>query len=280
MNQFSLNLNGKLYELSSPKVMGILNITPDSFYAGSRKQTEEDIKARCKQIIEEGGDIIDVGAYSSRPDAEHISAEEEKKRLRTGLEILRNEYPEAIISVDTFRAEVAEMCVKEYKVNIINDISAGEMDPQMFRTIADLQIPYIMMHMKGTPQNMQQNPHYENLMKEIFMYFAQRIYQLHEMGVNDLIIDPGFGFGKTLAHNYELMNHLEEFSLFNLPILIGISRKSMIYKLLGSTPSEALNGTTALNTIALLKGANILRVHDVKEAVETVKIVKALNNVQ
>lgn len=277
MNQFSLNLNGKLYELSSPKVMGILNVTPDSFYAGSRKQTEEDIKSRCREIIEEGGDIIDIGAYSSRPDAEHISAEEEKRRLRTGLEILRNEYPEAIVSVDTFRADVAEMCVKEYNVNIINDISAGEMDKEMFNTVARLQVPYIMMHMKGTPQDMQKSPQYTSLMKEIFMYFSEKVYKLHEMGVNDLILDPGFGFGKTLEHNYELMNHLEEFSLFNLPVLVGISRKSMIYKLLGNTPSEALNGTTALNTIALLKGANILRVHDVKEAVETVRIVTALN---
>lgn len=277
MNQFSLNLNGKLYELSSPKVMGILNVTPDSFYAGSRKQTEEDIKSRCREIIEEGGDIIDIGAYSSRPDAEHISTEEEKRRLRTGLEILRNEYPEAIVSVDTFRADVAEMCVKEYNVNIINDISAGEMDKEMFNTVARLQVPYIMMHMKGTPQDMQKSPQYTSLMKEIFMYFSEKVYKLHEMGVNDLILDPGFGFGKTLEHNYELMNHLEEFSLFNLPVLVGISRKSMIYKLLGNTPSEALNGTTALNTIALLKGANILRVHDVKEAVETVRIVTALN---
>lgn len=277
MNQFSLNLNGKLYELSSPKVMGILNVTPDSFYAGSRKQTEEDIKSRCREIIEEGGDIIDIGAYSSRPDAEHISAEEEKRRLRTGLEILRNEYPEAIVSVDTFRADVAEMCVKEYNVNIINDISAGEMDKEMFNTVARLQVPYIMMHMKGTPQDMQKSPQYTSLMKEIFMYFSEKVYKLHEMGVNDLILDLGFGFGKTLEHNYELMNHLEEFSLFNLPVLVGISRKSMIYKLLGNTPSEALNGTTALNTIALLKGANILRVHDVKEAVETVRIVTALN---
>ena len=257
--------------------MGILNVTPDSFYAGSRKQTEEDIKSRCREIIEEGGDIIDIGAYSSRPDAEHIPAEEEKRRLRTGLEILRNEYPEAIVSVDTFRADVAEMCVKEYNVNIINDISAGEMDKEMFNTVARLQVPYIMMHMKGTPQDMQKSPQYTSLMKEIFMYFSEKVYKLHEMGVNDLILDPGFGFGKTLAHNYELMNHLEEFSLFNLPVLVGISRKSMIYKLLGNTPSEALNGTTALNTIALLKGANILRVHDVKEAVETVRIVTALN---
>lgn len=277
MNQFSLNLNGKLYELSSPKVMGILNVTPDSFYAGSRKQTEEDIKSRCREIIEEGGDIIDIGAYSSRRDAEHISAEEEKRRLRTGLEILRNEYPEAIVSVDTFRADVAAMCVKEYNVNIINDISAGEMDKEMFNTVARLQVSYIMMHMKGTPQDMQKSPQYTSLMKEIFMYFSEKVYKLHEMGVNDLILDPGFGFGKTLEHNYELMNHLEEFSLFNLPVLVGISRKSMIYKLLGNTPSEALNGTTALNTIALLKGANILRVHDVKEAVETVRIVTALN---
>ncbi len=277
MNRFSLNLNGNLYELSSPKVMGILNVTPDSFYTGSRKQTEEDIKSRCREINKEGGDIIDIGAYSSRPGAEHISAEEEKRRLRFGLEILRNEYPDSLVSVDTFRADIAEMCVKEYNVNIINDISAGEMDKKMFNTVANLQVPYIMMHMKGTPQDMQKNPQYTSLMKEIFMYFSEKIYKLHEMGVNDLILDPGFGFGKTLENNYELMNHLEEFSLFNLPVLVGISRKSMICRLLGNTPPEALNGTTALNTIALLKGANILRVHDVKEAVETVRIVTALN---
>lgn len=280
MNHYSLNIHGTLFELSTPQVMGILNVTPDSFYAGSRTQTEEEIRQRCRQIIDEGASIIDVGAYSSRPDAVHISAEEEMNRLHTGLRIVREEYPDAIVSVDTFRAEVAERCVGEYGVNIINDIAAGAMDEQMFATVARLQVPYIMMHMQGTPQTMQQEPHYDNVVKEVFLYFATRIQQLHEMGVNDIILDPGFGFGfgKTLAHNYELMAHLEEIPrTFDLPLLVGVSRKTMIYKLLNCTPAEALNGTTVLHTIALLKGAHILRVHDVKEAVEAVRIVETLN---
>ena len=201
MNHYSLNIHGTLFELSTPQVMGILNVTPDSFYAGSRTQTEKEIRQRCRQIIDEGASIIDVGAYSSRPDAVHISAEEEMNRLHTGLRIVREEYPDAIVSVDTFRAEVAERCVGEYGVNIINDIAAGAMDEQMFATVARLQVPYIMMHMQGTPQTMQQEPHYDNVVKEVFLYFATRIQQLHEMGVNDIILDPGFGFGKTLAHN-------------------------------------------------------------------------------
>lgn len=278
MKHYSLNIHGTLFELSSPQVMGILNITPDSFYEESRTQTENDIRQRCRQIIDEGASIIDVGAYSSRPDAIHISAEEEMKRLRTGLRIVREECPEAIVSVDTFRAEVAERCVDEYGVNIINDISAGTLDERMFDTVARLQVPYIMMHMKGSPQTMQQAPHYENVIREVFLYFASRIRQLHDMGVNDIILDPGFGFGKTMEHNYELMAHLEEFTrTFNQPLLVGVSRKSMIYKLLGGTPTDALNGTTVLNTIALMKGAHILRVHDVKEAVEAVRIVTSLD---
>ncbi len=278
MKHYSLNIHGTLFELSSPQVMGILNITPDSFYEESRTQTKNDIRQRCRQIIDEGASIIDVGAYSSRPDAIHISAEEEMKRLRTGLRIIREECPEAIVSVDTFRAEVAERCVDEYGVNIINDISAGTLDERMFDTVARLQVPYIMMHMQGSPQTMQQAPHYENVIREVFLYFASRIRQLHDMGVNDIILDPGFGFGKTMEHNYELMAHLEEFTrTFNQPLLVGVSRKSMIYKLLGGTPTDALNGTTVLNTIALMKGAHILRVHDVKEAVEAVRIVTSLD---
>lgn len=271
-----INVNGSLLDLSGPCVMGILNITPDSFYAGSRMQTEAEIAARAQQILDEGAGIIDIGAYSSRPNAENVSPREEMERLRMGLEILRKTQPGAVISVDTFRADVARMCVEEYGVAIINDIAAGEMDTDMFRTVAELNVPYIMMHMQGTPQNMQQHPHYDNLLKEVFLYFAQKVQQLRDLGMKDIILDPGFGFGKTVEHNYELLAHLEEFRVFELPLLVGVSRKSMIYRLLGNTPQDALNGTTVLDTICLLKGADILRVHDVCEAVETVKIVEAM----
>ena len=275
----SLNVNGRLLDLSTPQVMGILNVTPDSFYAGSRSRTEAEIAARACQILDEGASIIDIGAYSSRSNAEHISPEEEMQRLRTGLEILNRNHPDAIISVDTFRAEVARQCVEEYGAAIINDISAGEMDEQMFPTVARLNVPYIMMHMQGTPQNMQKEPHYENLLKEVFMYFARKVRQLRDLGMKDIILDPGFGFGKTLEHNYELMAHLEEFGIFELPLLVGVSRKSMIYRLFGATPQEALNGTTVLDTVALMKGADILRVHDVREAVEAVRLIEKLKSV-
>lgn len=271
-----INANGKLMDLSQPQVMGILNVTPDSFYAGSRQQTEKEITRRATQILEEGASIIDIGAYSSRPNAEHISPDEEMRRLRTGLEIINRDHPGTIVSVDTFRADVARMCVEEYGAAIINDISAGAMDGQMFNTIARLGVPYIIMHMQGTPQNMQLRPYYDNLLKEIFYYFSEKVQKLRDLGVKDIILDPGFGFGKTLEHNYQLMNHLEEFRIFELPLLVGVSRKSMIYKLLGGTSDDALNGTTVLNTISLIKGANILRVHDVKAAVETIKIVQKM----
>ena len=271
-----INVNGSLLDLSVPCVMGILNITPDSFYAGSRMQTETEIAARAQQILDEGAGIIDIGAYSSRPNAENVSPHEEMERLRMGLEILRKTHPGAVVSVDTFRADVARMCVEEYGVAIITDIAAGEMDADMFRTVVELNVPYIMMHMQGTPQNMQQHPHYDNLLKEVFLYFAQKVQQLRDLGMKDIILDPGFGFGKTVEHNYELLAHLEEFRIFELPLLVGVSRKSMIYRLLGNTPQDALNGTTVLDTICLLKGADILRVHDVREAVETVKIVEAM----
>lgn len=273
-----MNVKGRLLDLSTPQVMGILNVTPDSFYSDSRMQTEKDIADRAQQIIDEGASIIDIGAYSSRPNAEHISAEEEMNRLRTGLDILNRNHPDAVISVDTFRAEVAEQCVKEYGVAMINDISAGEMDNRMFATVAELGVPYIMMHMQGTPQNMQNEPHYDNLMKEVFLYFATKVQQLRDLGVKDIILDPGFGFGKTLEHNYELMAHLDEFSVFELPLLVGVSRKSMIYKLLGGTPQDSLNGTTVLDTVALMKGAHILRVHDVREAVEAVRMTEKIKH--
>lgn len=271
-----INVKGRLLDLTTPQVMGILNVTPDSFYSASRMQTQEEIAVRARQIIDEGASIIDIGAYSSRPNAEHITAGEEMNRLRTGLEIVNRNHPDAIVSVDTFRADVAEQCVKDYGVAIVNDIAAGEMDDRMFETVARLGVPYIMMHMQGTPQNMQKEPHYDNLIKEVFIYFARKVQQLRDLGMKDIILDPGFGFGKTLEHNYELMAHLEEFSIFELPLLVGVSRKSMIYKLLGGTPQDALNGTTVLDTVALMKGANILRVHDVREAVEAVRIVEKL----
>lgn len=273
-----INVKGRLLDLSTPQVMGILNVTPDSFYAGCRMETETEITVRAKQILDEGATIIDIGAYSSRPNAEHISAEEEMNRLRVGLEIINRNHPDAIVSVDTFRADVAEQCVKEYGVAMVNDIAAGEMDERMFQTIAELGVPYIIMHMQGTPQSMQQEPHYDNMLKEVFLYFAKKVQQLRDLGVKDIILDPGFGFGKTLEHNYELMDQLEEFRLFELPLLVGVSRKSMIYKLLGGTPQDALNGTTVLNTVALMKGTNILRVHDVREAVETVRIVEKIKH--
>lgn len=275
---YTINTNGKLMDLSTPQVMGILNITPDSFYAGSRVEDEAEITRRVTQIISEGADMIDVGAYSSRPGADDVTPEEEMKRLRKGLGIVRKLYPKAVVSVDTFRADVAQMCVEEFDVQIINDISGGMLDANMFATVARLGVPYILMHMKGTPQTMQDQPHYDNVVREVMLYFAEKVQQLRDLGAKDIILDPGFGFAKTLDHNYQLMEHLEDFRLLELPILVGVSRKSMIYRLLDSTPQEALNGTTVLNTVALMKGANILRVHDVKECVEAVRITETMRN--
>lgn len=272
----TINIKGDLFPLDRPVVMGILNVTPDSIFAGSRKRTETEITTRIEEILAQGGDWIDIGGYSSRPDATPVTADEEMRRLELGLEILRHDYPSVPVSVDTFRADVARYCVEKYGVAMINDISAGELDPEMFRTVADLQVPYIMMHMRGTPQTMASLTDYTDLMDEIMLYFAEKVRQLCLMGVSDLILDPGFGFSKTLEQNYELMAHLREFGILDLPILVGISRKRMIYQLLGGTPEESLNGTTALHTYALLNGADILRVHDVKEAVEAVRIVQKI----
>ena len=274
---YTINCRGRLVSLETPQVMGILNLTPDSFYASSRQQSEEAIAARCRQIVAEGGTMIDVGAYSSRPGAADVSAEEEMERLRRGLAVVRREVPDAIVSVDTFRAEVARMCVEEYGADIINDISGGQFDRDMFRTVARLGVPYILMHIKGKPQTMQQAPQYDDLMREVMLYFAERLLRLRELGVKDVIVDPGFGFGKTLEHNYDLMAHLGEFRMLEAPLLVGISRKSMIYRLLGGGPEEALNGTTVLNTIALMNGAHILRVHDVRPAAEAVRMIAALD---
>lgn len=273
---YTLNVRGKLLDLSEPQIMGILNVTPDSFFSGSRKQTDVEIRERVEQIVAEGGQMIDIGAYSSRPGADDVSPEEEMARLRKGMKIVREIAPDIPVSVDTFRADVARMCVEELGVDIINDISGGELDKDMFNTVARLGVPYILMHMKGNPQNMQNNPQYDDLVKEVLLYFADKIQRLRDLGQKDIILDPGFGFAKTLEHNYELMNHMEELKVFELPILSGISRKSMIYKLLGTSPLEALNGTTVLNTISILKGASILRVHDVKEAKEVARMIKFL----
>lgn len=262
-------------DLSRPLVMGILNVTPDSFYAGSRKQSEEEIRQRVQEIRQQGGSMIDIGAYSSRPGADDVSPHEEMERLARGLQIIREEWEEAIVSVDTFRAEVARQCVEQFGVEIINDISGGALDPDMFHAVAQLGVPYILMHMQGTPQNMQQAPHYDNITSEVMQYFAERINRLHELGAKDIILDPGFGFAKTLEHNYKLLHHMEVLHTFGLPLLVGFSRKSMIYRLLETTPQEALNGTTVLNTIALGMGASILRVHDVRQAVEAIKIMEA-----
>lgn len=272
-----MKIKGQLIDFSVPKVMGVLNITPDSFYDGGRYTEKEKIVSKVEKMICEGVDFIDVGANSSRPGAAVISYEEELRRLSETMELLRPGFPESIISIDTFRSGIARKMVEEYGADMINDISAGDMDKEMFSTIADLQIPYVMMHMQGTPKTMQKNPKYDNVVKEIITVFVCKVEKLKRLGVDDIILDPGFGFGKNLDHNYELMNGLGLFTVLNKPIMVGVSRKSMIGKLLGCTPDEALNGTVVLNTVALMKGVDILRVHDVKEAVEAIKIIEKLN---
>lgn len=277
MKEKSINLNGRLLSLKSPVVMGILNVTPDSFYAGSRQADEAAVAQRIETILAEGGAIVDIGGYSSRPDAAEVTEEEEWQRIKPALKRMQRDFPEVPVSVDTFRSAIARRAVEEYGTAMINDISGGMLDARMFETIALLQVPYILMHMRGTPQTMQQHTDYDDLMEDIMLYFAQKIRALRQLGVNDVILDPGFGFAKTLEQNYELMRSLSEFSIhFETPLLVGISRKSMIYKLLNATPEDSLNGTTVLNTYALLNGADILRVHDVKAATETIEIVKRL----
>lgn len=272
----TLNIRGRLMDLSTPRVMGILNVTPDSFYAGSRTPGAEAVAARVRQIRDEGADFIDIGAYSSRPGAADVPAAEEMERLRMGLGVIAREAPEMPVSVDTFRADVARMCVEEYGVSIINDIAGGQLDAAMFDTVARLGVPYVLMHMQGTPQTMQREPHYDDVVAEVFQTLARGAQRLHAMGAADVILDPGFGFGKTVAQNYDLLAHLDELVALGLPVLVGISRKSMIWRLVGGGPEDALNGTTAIHAIALMKGASILRVHDVKAATEAVKIVGAL----
>lgn len=272
----TINCNKKLIDISSPKVMGILNVTPDSFFDGGKYKNETDILLQVEKMLSEGATFIDVGAYSSRPGAMHISEEVELQRIVSIVELLVQNFPEIIISVDTFRSNVAQKTI-EAGAAMINDISGGKMDANMFETVAKLQVPYILMHMLGTPKNMQENPSYEDVTKEVISFFAEQLFKLHQLKVNDVLIDVGFGFGKTIEHNYELLKNLSLFKNLDAPILVGVSRKSMLYKPLEITPQLALNATTSANTIALLNGANILRVHDVKEAMEAIKIVEQLS---
>ena len=274
----SSNVRGQLMDFTSPKVMGILNLTPDSFYSGSRKQTEKEIMERIHQILDEGGNIIDVGAYSSRPSASFVNEKEEWERMEFGLKILNRETPDTIISIDTFRSDIARRSVEEYGAAIINDISAGELDEKMFDTMVDLQIPYSMMHMHGTPQTMMKFTSYDSLMQDMLLYFARKVTDLHQRGLNDIWLDPGFGFSKTTEQNYMVLDKFEEFHIFELPLLVGFSRKTMIREVLGTSPEESLNGTSSLNMYALTKGADILRVHDVKEAVQTVQLYNKIKN--
>ena len=276
-NSFSakktLVVNGRLYDLDSTLVMGILNITPDSFYDGGKYLEEDAVLKRVEEMVGEGVDIIDTGAFSSRPGAKPVPEEEEWSRLKKGLRLIRENFPDVPVSVDTFRSAIAARAVDEYGVGMVNDISGGDMDPDMFETVGRLHVPYVMMHMQGTPLNMQENPHYKHVVKDILYIFSKKIERLKELGVNDIILDPGFGFGKTLEHNYQVLKGLKVFRETGLPLLIGVSRKSMIWKLLKTTPEQALTGTVVLHTLALLEGVDILRVHDVREAREVIEIV-------
>lgn len=275
----SINCKGKLIDLSIPKVMGILNLTPDSFYDGGEYDSEKKILLQTEKMLLEGATFIDIGAYSSRPGAKNINEQEELSRLKPNLELIVREFPDAIISIDTFRSNIAIQCI-DIGASIVNDISAGNLDDQMFKTIANLQVPFIAMHMQGTPQNMSEETNYDKLINDIAFYFSKKINQLESFGINDIILDIGFGFGKTLDQNYELLRKLNLFSEFERPMLTGISRKSMLYKLLDTSSIESLNATTVGNTIALLNGSNILRVHDVKEAIEAIKIVNKMNSIK
>lgn len=274
-----INTGGRLLDLSIPKVMAILNITPDSFYPGSRYNTDTEILTAATRMVGEGADILDIGAYSSRPGAKDISPEDEADRVLKAIKLIRNELPDVIISIDTFRSAIAREAVEVCGANIINDIYGGEADKKMFNTVSKLNVPYVLMHMKGTPLTMQNNPVYEDVVAEILRWFGERIYRLRSAGLKDIIIDPGFGFGKTTDHNFELLRRLGDFSVTGLPVMAGLSRKGMIWKTLEISASEALNGTTALNAIALQNGADILRVHDVKEAVETIRLIQKVKNI-
>jgi dihydropteroate synthase len=273
-----INAGGKLLDLKVPKVMGILNITPDSFYKGSRYNSKKEILKAAVKMLQDGADIIDVGGYSTRPGAPDISVEEERRRVLGAIKLISVEFPEAVISVDTFRADIAAEAVEQCGAKIINDISGGEADAGMFQVVQRLNVPYILMHMKGDPRTMQDNPVYDDVVTDILKWFGEKIFRLRSAGVKDIIIDPGFGFGKTIGHNFELLSRLGDFSIAGLPLLVGVSRKSMIWKTLGISADEALTGTIVLNAVALLKGADIIRVHDVKEAVQAVRLISRLKN--
>ena len=272
----TINVKGKLIDLSDPIIMGILNITPDSFYDGGFYNSEKKIIAQVKKMINDGASIIDIGGYSSRPGAEDISVESELSRVLTVIKAIKHKFPETLISIDTFRSEVAKKAVKA-GADIINDISGGSLDKKMFNTVSELNVPYIIMHMKGNPRNMIKKTKYEDVLKEIIRYFSKKIHLATKAGIKDIIIDPGFGFAKTVEQNFNILNNLDYLKYLDKPILIGVSRKSMIYKTLEVTPKDALNGSTVLHTISLLKGAKIIRTHDVKEANEAIKLVSQLN---
>ncbi|MDO5981545.1 dihydropteroate synthase [Flavivirga spongiicola] len=271
----TINCKGKLINLTSPKVMGILNITPDSFYDGGQHKNDTDILKHVELMLNDGATFIDIGAYSSRPNADHVSEADELKRILPIVNLILKEFPQVLLSIDTFRSNVAKQCI-EAGAALINDISAGKLDDNMLQTIAKLHVPYIMMHMRGTPQTMQQQADYDDIIKDMLFYFSERIAAAKQLGIIDIIVDPGFGFAKTLEQNYELLNKLEHFKIIEKPVLAGISRKSMIYKTLETSAKESLNGTTVLNTIALQKNVSILRVHDVKEAMECIKLVESV----
>lgn len=272
---FTLNCKGRLLSVEKPLVMGIINTTPDSFYSGSRFEGSDAVLRQAEQMLKDGADVLDIGGQSTRPGSEKLAAEDELKRVIAPVSIIHQHFPEAILSIDTYYAKVANETVNA-GASIVNDISAGSIDPLMIETVAKLNVPYVLMHMQGTPQTMQQDPLYKDVTMEVLDFFSARIEQLRKAGIRDIIVDPGFGFGKTIAHNFELLRNLPVFKMLHSPILLGISRKSTIYKILGITVDESLNGTTVLNTIGLMNGASILRVHDVKEAVEAVKLFTAM----
>ncbi len=271
-----INLGGHLCTLEKPLIMGVLNITPDSFYSGSRLQSDNDIISRAAKMLESGADILDIGGYSSRPGAADTDEKEEAERVTRALKLLRREYPRAVLSLDTFRSGLADMAIGHYGVDMINDISGGNLDEGMFSVIEKHNIPYVLMHMKGMPQTMHIDPVYDDIVAELLKWFSGKKRELVQRGVKDIIIDPGFGFGKTIRHNFILLNNLERFQILDLPLMAGLSRKSMVWKTLGITPEEGLNGTVVLNTVALMKGASFLRVHDVAEAAEAVKLISSL----
>ena len=274
----TLNLNGRILDLAQPVVMGIINVTPDSFFDGGKYKTDKKVVNRAEEILEQGGTVIDIGAVSTQPGKEGISTKDEIDRLLPAVKAVRKEFPDAFLSIDTYRSWVALKVIEDCGPCIVNDVSGGNFDVHMFDTIGKLGVPYVLMHMQGTPLKMQENPVYEDIIRDISLFFTDRVKQLTKAGVKDVIIDPGFGFGKLLEHNYELLNRLDSFKVFQLPLMVGVSRKGMIYRLLGSNPEEALNGTSVVNTLALMGGADILRVHDVREAVEAVRILNKVRS--